>query len=247
VPVADTDPNTALPDTVELVAGKYSFVVVADGHGSSRFERSVRAGERATARPLLQRNLASGAQGATAGGDGVNLDRLIDDTEATNWASVGSPVAGRSVTVDLAGTHPQLVTRVQVSALLRPAIANDPDPGAQNRFTALRQFEILSCNTRFGADCADPANYRRVYTSAAGAFPAGVPRPTAPDLASRSFRIAPTVATHLMIRVVSNQCTGGPEYAGNRHNDPRSTSDCTTGNPTVAQTVRISELQAFTF
>lgn len=247
LPVADTDPTTPLPDTIELVAGKYSFTVVANGYGSSRFERKVRAGEHTSVRPLLQRNLASGAQGATAAGDGVNLTRLIDDTEATNWASVGSPVAGKSVTVDLAGTHPQLVTRVQVSALLRPAITGDPDPGGQNRFTALRQFEILSCNAKPGKDCADPANYRRVYTSSAGAFPAGVPRPTAPDLTTRSFRIAPTVATHLMIRVVTNQCTGGPEYAGDRDNDPRSTSDCTTGNPTVAQTVRISELQAFTF
>jgi len=48
------------------------------------------------------------------------LDKLIDDTEASDWASIGSPVTGKSVTVDLAGTHPQLVSRVQVSALLRP-------------------------------------------------------------------------------------------------------------------------------
>lgn len=245
MPVADTDPATPLPDTVELTPGKYSFVVVADGYGSSRFERTVRRGEHATVRPSLDRNVASASQGATASGDGVNLAKLIDDTEATNWASVGAPVAGRSVTVDLAGDRPQRVGRVQVSALLRPAIEGDADPGGQNRFTALRQFEILSCNAASGADCADPASYRRVLTSPAGAFPAGVPRPTAPDLTTRSFRIAPTVATHLMIRVLTNQCTGGPEYAGDQDNDPRSTSDCTTGNPTVAQTVRISELQAF--
>jgi extracellular elastinolytic metalloproteinase len=245
VPVADTDPNTPLPDTVELVPGSYSFVVVADGFGSSRFQRSVRAGEHTTARPVLQRNLASAAQGATASGDGVNVDKLIDGTEATNWASIGAPVAGRSVVVDLAGSQPQRVSRVQVSALLRPAIAGDPDPGGQNRFTALRQFEILSCDAG-RADCADPASYRHVFTSPANAFPADVPRPTAPDLTTRSFRIAPTVATHLMIRVIANQCTGGPDYAGDQDNDPRSTSDCTTGNLTVAQTVRISELQAFT-
>jgi extracellular elastinolytic metalloproteinase len=242
VPVADTDPNTALPDTAELVPGRYSFVVVADGFGSSRLQRTVRAGEHATVRPSLQRNVASASQGATATGDGVNLGKLIDDTEGTNWASVGAPVAGRSVTVDLAGTDPQRVNRIQVSALLRPAIEGDPDPGAQNRFTALRQFEILACSR----DCADPASYRRVFTSPANAFPANVPRPTAPDLTTRSFRIKPTVATHLMIRVLTNQCTGGPDYAGDQHNDPRSTSDCTTGNPGVAQTVRISELQAFT-
>lgn len=242
MPVADTDPATPLPDTVEMAPGRYSFVVVADGYGSTRFDRTVRPGERATVRPALRPNLASAAQGATATGDGVNLGKLIDDTEATNWASVGAPVAGKNVMVDLAGTRPQLVSRVQVSALLRPAIEGDADPGGQNRFTALRQFELLSCRT----GCDDPANYRHVYTSPANAFPANVPRPTAPDLASRSFRIHPTVATHLMIRVLTNQCTGGPEYAGNQHNDPRSTSDCTTGNPTVAQTVRISELQAFT-
>jgi extracellular elastinolytic metalloproteinase len=244
VPVADSDPTTALPDTVELVPGEYSFVAVADGYGSTRFEGRVHANT--TIRPFLQRNVASAAQGATATGDGVNLDKLIDDTEGTNWASIGSPVAGKGVLVDLAGTGPQLVTRVQVSALLRPPATTDADPGTQNRFTALRQFEILSCDAR-RADCADPANYRRVLKSKPDAFPADVPRPTAPDLNSRSFRIAPTVATHLMIRVLTNQCTGGPSYAGDQDNDPRSTSDCTTGNPTVAQTVRISELQAFTF
>jgi hypothetical protein len=156
-------------------------------------------------------------------------------------------VAGKSVTVDLAGSHPQLVSRVQVSALLRPAIEGDPDAGAQNRFTALRKFEVLSCNAALGVNCADPKNFRRVFTSASNAFPANLPRPTAPDLTSRTFRISPTLATHLMISVVANQCTGGPEYAGDQDNDPRSTSDCTTGNPTVAQTVRISEFQAFAF
>ncbi|GAB3434951.1 M36 family metallopeptidase [Actinophytocola sediminis] len=245
VPVADTDPATPLPDTVELAPGRYGFVVAAEGFGSTRFQRTVKPGERATVAPPLTANVASASRGAVADGDGVNLDRLIDDTEATNWASVGTPVAGRSVQVDLAGSSPQLVGRVQVSALLRPAITGDPDPGGQNRFTALRRFELLACDTSRGADCADAASYRRVYTSPADAFPADVPRPTAPDLTMRSFRIPPTLATHLMIRVLTNQCTGGPAYAGDQHDDPRSTSDCTTGNPAVAQTVRVAELQAF--
>ncbi|WP_433271595.1 M36 family metallopeptidase [Actinosynnema sp. CS-041913] len=246
-PVADTDPTTPLPDTLEIVPGTYDFVVTADGYGTTRFRRTVRAGEHDKIQPLLTRNIASRALGATATGDGVNLDKLIDGTEATNWASVGSPVAGKGVTVDLAGDRPQLVRRVQVSALLRPAIEPDPDPGGQNRFTALRQFEVLACNTATGARCADPADFRVAYTSPANAFPADVPRPTAPDLTMRSFRIPATQATHLKIRVLSNQCTGGPEYAGKQHDDPRSTSDCTTGNPAVAQTVRIAEFQAFRF
>ncbi|MBB5959564.1 hypothetical protein FHS29_006185 [Saccharothrix tamanrassetensis] len=246
-PVADTDPATPLPDTVEIVPGTYDFVVVADGYGSTRVRRTVRAEEHATMRPLPTRNVASRALGATATGDGVNLDKLIDDTEATNWASIGSPVAGKGVTVDLAGDRPQVVRRVQVSAQLRPAVEPDPDPGGQNRFTALRQFEVLACNTATGSSCTGPADFRVAYTSPANAFPADVPRPTAPDLTLRSFRIPATQATHLKIRVLTNQCTGAREYAGSQHDDPRSTSDCTTGNPTAAQTVRIAELQAFRF
>jgi extracellular elastinolytic metalloproteinase len=245
VPVADTDPATPLPDTVQIAPGTYSFVVAANGFGSTRVQRTIRADGHDTIRPLMLPNVASGSLGAAASGDGVNLAKLIDETEGSNWASTGAPAGGRSVRVDLAGTGPRLVSRVQVSALLRPAITGDPDPGAQNRFTAVRRFEILSCNTASGSGCTDPANFRRVFTSPANAFPADVPRPTAPDLGIRSFRIPPTVATHLMIRVLTNQCTGAPEYAGQQHNDPRSNSDCTTGNPTVAQTVRIAELQAF--
>jgi hypothetical protein len=244
VPVADTDPATPLPDTVELAPGSYHFLVAGAGFGSTRLERRVFAGERGVLPAILFRNVASAASGATATGDGVNLDKLIDDTEATDWASVGSPVAGKSVTVALPGRI-QVVTRVQLSTLLRPAITGDPDAGTQNRFTALRQFEVLSCNAVFGQDCANPASYRHVYTSPADAFPAGIPRPVAPDLIARSFRIPPTIATHLMVRVLTNQCTGTPAYAGQQHNDPRSNSDCTTGNPTVAQTVRIAEFQAF--
>ncbi len=246
-PVADTDPTTPLPDTVQITPGAYTFVVAANGYGSTRVRRTIRAGGHDTIRPPTVPNVAAKSQGATATGDGVNLDKLIDETEATNWASIGAPVAGRSVRVDLAGSRPQVVSRVQVSALLRPGITQDADPGTQNRFTALRQFEILSCNAASNVDCNDPANFRRVYTSPANAFPADVPRPTAPDLTTRSFRMWPTLATHLAIRVLTNQCTGGPDYAGSQHDDPRSTSDCTAGNPAAAGTVRIAELQAFRY
>lgn len=246
LPVADTDPATPLSDTVRIAPGDYTFTVAANGFGSARLSRTVRPGDVSVVPAVLFRNLASSSQGATVSGDGINLGKLIDDTEGTNWASIGSPVAGKNVVVDLAGNNPQVVSRVQVSALLRPAINGDVDAGGQNRFTALRQFEVLSCNGAFGQDCANPANYRRVFTSPANAFPANLPRPVAPDLTSRSFKITPTVATHLMIRVLTNQCTGTPEYAGEQDLDPRFTTDCTNGNPVVAQTVRISEFQAFT-
>jgi extracellular elastinolytic metalloproteinase len=77
-------------------------------------------------------------------GDGINLARIVDDDEATNWASIGSPVAGKQVTVDLAGGAHR-VDRVQVSAMLRPAVTGDPDAGAQGRVSALRQFRVLAC------------------------------------------------------------------------------------------------------
>ncbi|CCH29675.1 M36 family metallopeptidase [Actinosynnema sp. NPDC047251] len=244
-PVADTDPATPLPDTVQLAPGSYRFVVAGVGYGSTRLRRTVEPGERDTIRPPSTRNLASKALGATAAGDGVNLDKLIDDTEASGWAALGAPVAGRSVRVDLAGTEPQRVGRVQLSALLRPAIDPDADPGTQSRFTAVRQFEVLACTSASGANCDSAASYRKVFTSPANAFPANGPRPTASDLTLRSFHIPPTKATHLMVRVLTNQCTGAPEYAGSQHNDPRSTSDCATGNPAAAQAVRIAEFQAF--
>ena len=79
-------------------------------------------------------------------------------------------MAGRQVTIDLAGDPPQLVSTVNVSAMLRPAITGDADPGAQNRFTALRSFQILACDATV-ADCSHDAGYHGVFTSAAGRVP----------------------------------------------------------------------------
>jgi extracellular elastinolytic metalloproteinase len=247
VPVADSDPATPLPATFSIAPGRYHFIATGPGLGSVEFSQTVHAGRTGTLPVVMFTNLASASAGATASGDGVNLDKLIDDTEATDWASIGVPVQGRQVTVDLAGDRPQLVSRVQVSAMLRPAIAGDADPGGQNRFTALRQFQVLACDAGTGADCSSDAAYHVVYTSPSDAFPSVRPRPRAPELTLRSFTIHPTLATHLRLRVLTNQCTGGPGFAGEQDNDPRATSDCATGNPTVAQTVRVAEFQAFTF
>jgi hypothetical protein len=196
--------------------------------------------------PLIVRmphNLASGSGGATVTGDGVNLARVADDDEATNWASLGVPVAGRQVTVDLAGGA-QKVRRVQVSAMLRPAIEGDPDAGAQSRFSALRQFRVLACTAAGSVTCSDPADFRPVYTSAPDAFPAVAPRPRAPELIIRSFGIRPTTATHLRLEVLTNQCTGGPDYAGEQDADPRAGTDCATASP-QALNVRVAEFQAY--
>jgi extracellular elastinolytic metalloproteinase len=245
VPIADTDPATALPDTVALVPGSYRFIASAPGHGHARVgETSYYPGQKRTLSVRMPANLASGAAGATATGDGLNLARLTDDDEATNWASLGAPVAGRQVTVDLAGDQAQTVRRVQVSALLRPQIQTDPDAAAQNRFSALRQFRVLACTASATVTCADAADFRTVYTSSPNAFPSVAPRPRAPELIIKSFGIRPAKATHLRLEVLTNQCTGAPDYAGEQDADPRADTDCATASP-QALNVRVAEFQAY--
>lgn len=244
VPVADTDPATTLPDSVDLVAGRYRFIAQAPGHGEARVRATeLRAGRDRTLTVKLPTNLASGASGATASGDGVNLTALIDDDEATNWASLNAPIAGKGVTVDLAGDR-QRIKRVQVSAMLRPAVTGNADPGTQSRFSALRQFTVLACAASDTVDCADAADFRTVYVSRKDAFDSGLPRPRGPELIVRDFDIPDTTATHLRIEAVTNQCTGTPEYAGEQDADPRAGTDCATASP-QALNVRVAEFQAY--
>jgi hypothetical protein len=244
--VADTDPETAIPDTFQVVPNvSFQFVATGPGFGHNKFSSLFLPGRTQDLRLNLPKNLASTASGATISGDGVNLDKLGDDTEATDWASLTGTVAGKQVTVDLAGTQPQLVNKVNVSALLRPADPADTnDVGGQNRFTALRSFEILACDASV-ANCALDASFRTVLRSTPDAFPGAGFRPVAPQLNLRTFTFNPTRATHLRIRVLASQCTGGPLYAGEQDADPAAATDCTAASP-FAQQVRISELQAFT-
>ena len=85
---------------------------------------------------------------------------------------------------------------------------------------------MLTCDATRGDDCADEANYRVTYTSAADAFPGSAFRPKMPQLLLRSFTVRPTLATHVRLKVVHSQCTGSPLYAGEQDNDPRTTTDC---------------------
>ena len=245
VPVADTDPATPLTDQVSLVPGSYTFIAQAPGFGHARVgATSFTSGQAANLVVPMPANLASSAGGATASGNGINLARIVDDDEATNWASLGSPVAGKQVTVDLAGGT-QAVRRIQVSAQLRPPILTDPDPAnPQSRFSALRQFRVLACTAGGAVTCSDPAQFQAVFTSPADAFPSVAPRPRAPELTIRSFDVPDITATHLRLEVLTNQCTGAPDYAGERDADPRANTDCATASP-QAGNVRVAEFQAF--
>ncbi|MGW0480360.1 M36 family metallopeptidase [Nonomuraea sp. NPDC003214] len=242
VPVADTDPATELGDTVTMTPGVYDFVVAGDGFGHRRLKFVVVGGVTLPLPLPLTRNHASASAGAAATGDGVNHAKLIDETEATNWASLTGAPAGKAVTVDLAGDEPVKIRRVQVSAMLRPNVGDPADPGGQNRFSALRSFEVLACQQ----DCADPANFTKIYTSPADAFRTALPRPRGADLLIESFRVPATTATHLMLRTLTTQCTGNPLYAGEQDADPNSATDCATASPQRDQ-VRAAEFQAYSY
>jgi extracellular elastinolytic metalloproteinase len=225
----------------------YEFVAKAPGQGFTRFwVRQLRPGENRTITIRFAENWASSANGATAAGDGERHADLIDETEATNWQDTTAPVAGRQVTVSFGGLRDFRLARV--SAYLLPPQPQPPPqpPITQNRFSALRAFELYACTA--GADAGNPtcdgalaAGWTNIYTSPADAFPARPPRPVAPDLHLRTFQLPRTQATHVRLVVLSNQCTGNPEFNGEQDNDPRSTTNCD-GSP-IATQVRAAELQ----
>jgi extracellular elastinolytic metalloproteinase len=249
-PVADSIPATPLDDTFLAVPGTFDVVARGNGHGLVRDTLTVVSGATIDLETAMPTNLASAANGATATGDGSALTALIDDTESTNWASLGSAVAGKQVTVELDPSESSwMIDRVNVSAMLRPQLPNpnpkrpNPDP-AQSRFSALRQFRILTCTATGSVDCSETGDFTEVFTSPADPFPSVQPRPRAPDLILRSFDIPPTEATHVRLVVVTNQCTGGPDFQGDQDDDPANITDCSAGS-TQDLNVRAAELQVF--
>jgi hypothetical protein len=244
-PIADTDPATAGSNFDNLASfvtdqefrgarwRAYEFVANAEGYGHVRFRvNELRPGETRNVTILFPTNYASRHQGAVATGDGTRHDELIDDTEGTNWESTGAPVQGRRVVVDLAGGL-QAFDTIKVSAHLQPG---------QNRFTALRAFEVYACTgPASNLDC------RRIVRSQNDAFPSVNPRPRAPELILRTWHAPRTRATHVMFVVVDNQCTGQESFQGEQDNDPLNHTDCRTGTPPVlpgrANDVRAAELQ----
>ncbi len=256
-PIADTNASTALPASARFVPGTYEINVQAPGYGVQRLKFVATANQNQTLKIGIGMNLASATHGARIYGNGAttgttnrdyNLQNLIDDTESTVWSRVGvanaDAIDDTTVTVDLAGDV-QTVKRVKVSAVLRPADANDPggDTGSQSRFSALRAFEIWTCNSTVKANCRDDANYTKVYTSKPGAFPGTVPRPTIPTTLIGSFDVTPSNATHVRMRVLSNQCTGNVLFQGEQDNDPTNNTDCRTA--AASRSVRAAELEVY--
>ena len=263
-PVADTDTAAPLGRQVRLVPGTYEFVFQAKGYGLLRFTQTIGAGQTVDWVLSLATNLASATSGATIAGSsagGVNTGKLIDDTEASNWAGVNP--AGVSVdsvspyvAVDLAGGRSTIRT-VRVSAMLRPADdgndadPNQPDGDSGSRFTALRKFAIEVCVQSATANCTSPlpagavgSPYRRIFTSADNAFAATLPRPLAPNLRFQTIDVPDTAATHVRLVVLENQCSGTPEYAGEQDADPLNDTDCKAASDRD-ESVRAAELEVF--
>jgi hypothetical protein len=78
-------------------------------------------------------------------------------------------------------------------------------------------------------DRTQDEHFQRILTSPDDAFPAICPRPHAPDLLLRSFAVPKVKATYFRLVVLTNQCTGGPDYRGEQDADPGAVSDCPGG------------------
>jgi hypothetical protein len=115
----------------------------------------------------------------------------------------------------------------------------------QSRFTAVRQFEVWTCDANRGGACATDAGYTRRYTSPADAFPGNSPRPVSPHLILRTFDIPDTRATHVRFVVKTSQCTGGPNFLGEQDADPANATDCPSAGAAATKFVRAAEFQAF--
>ncbi len=265
-PIADTDNSTARPSSVRMVPGTYSFVFQADGYGLKRFSLTIQAGKTTSRVVHLATNVASVHKGARIDGFGpatsLNTTKLIDDTEASNWA--GKNPAGVSVdkrhpfvNVDLAGDRARVIRAVKVSAFLRPADPKQdesepqPDMSSGSRFTALRKFAIEICTDSASSDCSSvlPSSdadspYKRIYTSPSDAFNGVRPRPLAPALLMKQFDIPDTAATHVRLVALENQCTGQAGFAGEQDNDPLNNTDCKSAS-TRDESVRAAELEVF--
>ncbi|MBM7789498.1 M36 family metallopeptidase [Tenggerimyces flavus] len=239
-PVTTTDARAGVPRHLHFVPGTYDLTWSAQGYGMGRARVTIVAGRTSWLTLHLSRNVASATNGARAAAEEPSAAGLIDDSEASAWSVTGrTPDAiGAAATIDLAGSAPQAVRSVRVSALPR-SIAGTPSADGGMRFASLRSFALEACSVACGTD----AGWRRFYTSPADAFPAGRPRPVTPDLVFREFDVPDVSATQLRLVVLSTQCTGAPAYVSEQDTDPLSTSDCRAS--ATVQDATVAELMAY--
>jgi extracellular elastinolytic metalloproteinase len=239
VPVATTLGGDNPKATQSIVKGRYTVTVQAKGYGIQRFPLTVRGGAQA-AELKLQQNVASASFGAGVRGNAGSLraGRALDDTEATNAAFDGQPVAGRTLTVTF-GTGMTTFNRFAVSSLHHPA-GKTPEGGTEieGRLLGIRAFD-LQVSTDHGH------TFTTFYRSPDDFFPAYRPRAVAPDLLLRTVTLGRPItgnAVRLVIR--SNNCTGAKDFNREQENDVTTPSDCRSTATNTTQ-VTVSELQVF--
>jgi hypothetical protein len=239
-PVATTLGGKNPDAKVDLIAGAYTLTVQAKGYGIQRFTATYGAGQTRTHVLKLAQNVASSAYAPSVTGNAgaLRLDRVVDDTEATNAAFNGQPVAGREITVKFAQGKVTF-DKLAVSSLHHPAQPL-PEGGTEieGRLLGVRAFDVL-------ASTDGGKTFTTVYRSADDFFPGYRPRATAPDLLLRTINLGKRVtADAVKLRIRSNTCTGGPDFNHEQENDPTNNSDCRTVATNTTQ-VTIAELQVF--
>jgi extracellular elastinolytic metalloproteinase len=168
--------------SAKLVSGSYDVTIQAPGYGAQTF-KSIAIGAGATKRLTLKvaPNLASRANGATivsasSEDAGLPAQFLIDDTEASVWATQNGSTpynAGPDQRVTIKLAKPGKITAIAVSAFKTTTAS---------RFEALRDFTLQTST--------DGVTWTTAQT---GSFTWQPPRPTAPDLHLRTFKLAKPV------------------------------------------------------
>jgi hypothetical protein len=239
VPVATTLGGDEVGPRASFTKGTYTFTVQADGYGIQRFTATYAPGTR-TQVFKLAKNLASKKFGPSVSGNAgaLRLGNVFDDTEETNGAFDGQPVAGRTITVKFLSPK-QRFDRIAVSALHHPA-KNLPEGGTEieGRFLGLRAFD-LQASTDGGR------TFHTIYRSPSNFFPSVRPRPVAPDLINREVKFGkPITADAVRLVIRSSACTGSKEFNTEEEADVVQDSSCLSlpGYPTQ---VTVTELEVF--
>src|SRR4051794_33583290 len=181
--------------SAKLVSGSYDVTIQAPGYGAQTF-KAIAVGAGATRRVTLRvaPNLASRSNGATvvsasSEDPGLPAQFLIDDTEGSAWSTQKGATpynAGPDQRVTIKLGKPGRITSIAVSAFKTTAAS---------RFEALRDFTFQTST--------DGVTWSTAQT---GTFTWQTPRPTAPDLHLRSFKLAtPVQAAYVRFFIDSAQ------------------------------------------
>ncbi|GAA2874632.1 hypothetical protein GCM10020220_075110 [Nonomuraea rubra] len=111
--------------------------------------------------------------------------------------------------------------------MLRARLPTPADPGTQNRFSSMRILRGAGLQRH----CADPASFKKIYTSKANAFHThAAPGRVVRTWSSSRSTCAARAPRHLMCGC-SHAVHRQPAVRGEQDNDPNSATDCATGQP----------------